>query len=440
MKLRHKFITFAVLIHVLFLGLSILLIEQSRYLFLIIEVFIIASLVITIHLYRAFLKPLNLLTAGIESIKDREFNTTFLKTGQHELDQLIDVYNQMIEQLRNERVKQREQHFFLERLIEVTPIGVIIFDLDEKINTINPAAREMLGLQEDETYGCSLDQFTDVLGGQLAGMNPGEVRIIRVSGIRTYRCRKSQFLDRGFHRHFIVIEELTREIIASQKRAYDKVIRMMSHEVNNSVGAVNSILQSSLNYKDQLTPEDRVDYENIIKVAINRNINLNDFMANFANVVRIPPPKKVPYDVHKLLESVGILMDAECRERKIELSWRLAESPMVVDIDVQQMEQVLVNVFRNAIEAIDNGGKIEICTEVSSSPLLKIIDSGEGISAQARPYLFTPFYSTRKNGQGIGLTLIREILINHNFSFDLETVQPGRTEFQIDFSDAGVMT
>lgn len=439
MKLRHKFITFAILVHVLILGLSILLIEQSRYLFLVIEILIIASLVVTIHLYRAFLKPLNLLTAGIESIKDREFSTTFLKTGQHELDQLIDVYNRMIEQLRNERIKQREQHFFLERLIEVTPIGVIIFDLDEKINMINPAARTMLGLHEDETYGCSLDDFKDALGSQLAGMNPGEVRIIRVSGVKTYRCRKSQFLDRGFHRHFVVIEELTREIIASQKRAYDKVIRMMSHEVNNSVGAVNSILQSSLNYKEQLTPDDRADYENIIKVAIERNINLNEFMSNFANVVRIPPPQKVPYDIHKLLESIGILMDAECRGRNIEIHWKLAPVPLMIEVDVQQMEQVLVNVFRNAIEAIDTGGTIEVQTEAANSHFLKIIDSGEGISSQARPYLFTPFYSTRKNGQGIGLTLIREILINHNFSFDLETIQPGRTEFRIGFSDAGVM-
>jgi len=434
MKIRSKFIFFAIFIHVILIALSIVLLIESKYIFLIAELLILASLLATIHLYRAFLKPLNLLASGVESIKDRDFNTTFLKTGQQELDQLIDVYNRMIEELRNERVKQREQHYFLERLIEVTPIGVIILDLDKKIHMINPAARAILKLHADETYGLSLDRFTDTLGGQLAGMEPGESRIVRINGIQTFRCRKSQFLDRGFHRHFILIEELTGEILRTQKIAYEKVIRMMSHEVNNSIGAVNSILDSSLNYSDQLTAEDRDDFENASRVAIERNRRLSRFMSNFAEVVRIPGPRKEAYDLHGLLRSVQVLMESECRKRNIEWRWELAGTAMTVDIDVQQMEQVLVNVVKNAVEAIEGGGTITVQTDNTDTRTLRIIDSGGGIDPQHRQHLFTPFYSTKKDGQGIGLTLIREILINHNFGFRLETVAPGKTIFEIEFA------
>ena len=211
----------------------------------------------------------------------------------------------------------------------------------------------------------------------------------------------------------------------------------MSHEVNNSIGAVNSILDSTLNYKDQLTDEDRSDFENATRVAVERNRRLSKFMSNFADVVRIPGPRKELYDLHDLLRSVQVLMESECRRRNIEWHLEPAESTMMVDIDVQQMEQVLVNVVKNAIEAIDGDGTITIQTDNSDTKTLRIIDSGSGIDPEHRQHLFTPFYSTKRDGQGIGLTLIREILINHNFRFHLETVAPGRTVFQIEFEPAG---
>jgi nitrogen fixation/metabolism regulation signal transduction histidine kinase len=339
----------------------------------------------------------------------------------------------MIEELRNERIKQQEHHFFLERLINATPIGIVILDLDDRIDMINPAAQKILRLTSNEAAGRLLEDFTEVPVRDLEAMKSGETRIIGINGIQTYKCRKSHFVDRGFHRNFILIEELTREIMETQKRAYEKVIRMMSHEINNSVGAVNSILDSSLHYRTQLATDDRKDFESAVKAAIERNRGLNTFMANFADVVRIPPPSKHRYDLHRLLESVHVLMSAECEKRAIDWKWQLASKPMMVRIDPQQMEQVLVNIVKNSVEAIDNNGSISVLTD-SRPPMLHIIDTGKGITPEQRSHLFTPFYSTKRNGQGIGLTLIREILINHHFNFNLESRGSGHTEFWIKFT------
>ncbi len=434
MRLRSKFFVFALLIHAILVVLSLLLYVQSRYLFLAAELLILFSLAVTLHLYRSFLKPLNVLAAGIESIKDKDFSTTFIRTGQEELDKLIDVYNRMIQELRGERIRQREQHYFLERLIYATATGVVILDLDGYVTMINPAAEVFLGLKAGEAVGCRLEQLPGVPGGELAGMEAGETRILSINGIQTFKCRRSHFLDQGFYRHFILIEELTREILTVQKQAYEKVIRMMSHEINNSVGAINSILNSSRHYGDQLTENDRVDFIDALQVAIDRNDGLNRFMSNFADVVRIPPPAKVQYDVHELLQSSYVLMSAECEKRRISWEWKLSRSPLLVDIDVQQMEQVVVNIIKNAIEAIDTDGTITVLT-TDQPRMLKIIDTGNGITPEQRTQLFTPFFSTRKNGQGIGLTLIREILINHGFRFNLESTGPGHTEFLVDFSE-----
>ena len=436
MTLRIKFITFAAIIHLVLIIISVLLLALNKYFFVVAELCILGSVVITIRLYRSFLKPLDLLSAGIESIRARDFSATFIRTGQEELDRLIDVYNNMISQLRSDRLRQQEQHYFLERLLEATPIAVLILDLDDKVSMLNPAARAVLNVPAGEAIGRPLNQFTGLPGAELAGLQSGETRIIQVSGVETYKCRRSHFFDRGFPRHFILIEELTREILATQKRAYDKVIRMMSHEINNSIGAVNSILQSVSTYAPQLTKEDQADFTQAIRVAIDRNSGLDGFMTNFASVVRIPPPEKTRYDLHDVLRSVHVLMGGICAQRKITLVWELDNTPFMVNIDARQIEQVLVNIFKNAVEAIGQDGTITIRTDAHEQKTLRIIDNGPGIAPENRGNLFTPFFSTKKNGQGIGLTLAREILANHGFDFNLESRDDGFTEFRITFGQS----
>jgi len=105
----------------------------------------------------------------------------------------------------------------------------------------------------------------------------------------------------------------------------------------------------------------------------------------------------------------------------------------MVSMDVEQMQQVLVNVVKNAIEAVDQNGEIEVAV-ITAEGTLSVFDTGHGVADDDRPFLFTPFFSTKRDGQGIGLTLIREILVNHEFVFGLEPTDDNRTEFRIEFS------
>lgn len=434
MKLRYKFVIFTTLLHLIIITLSLKLIDENKILFLAVELLILISVGVSIHLYKSFIRPLNLIVSGIESIKDQDFNTKFIKVGQFEMDQLINIYNRMINQLREERVKQQEQHYFLDKLIKASPSGIIILDIDDRISSMNSSAERLLRTEGVQVIGKPLDDIKNNLASELRQLKTDESRIIHTNGLQSYKCQKAHFLDRGFKHHFILIEELTEEILRAEKKSYEKVIRMMSHETNNSIGAINSILNSFLNYKDQIGSDDREDFENALVVAINRNVRLNRFMSNFTDVVRLPPPLKKNSNLHELLQSVYTLMSAECDKRNIEWQWHLSEPPLKVSIDIQQFEQVLVNVFKNAIEAIDNGGLIMIKTEQTPAKCLIIRDNGNGIPDDIKHQIFTPFFSTKHNGQGIGLTLIREILFNHGFGFSLEGKDNGFTEFRIDFT------
>ena len=432
-NLRTKFSAFIILIHLILIFTSVQLIKDHKILFMLSEIGIIISIIISMRLYQSFISPLNLITAGVESMKDSDFNLKFLKVNQYELDKLIEVYNRMMEELRSERLRLREKNYFLEKLIEASPTGIITFDLDHKITSVNRAASQILGVDSSLVKDKSLENLSSPISESLNRLQSGESITVKSDSARRYKCERSNFIDNGFHHHFILIQEMTDEIMASEKRAYGKVIRMMSHEINNSIGAVNSILESCLNYT-ALKDENAHEYASALKVAVERNSQLNHFMSNFADVVRLPNPNKVKQNINNLIISANTLFKNETDKRNINWRIKLAETPVIIHLDISLFERVLVNIIRNAIEAIDQNGEITIITTLEPDPCMIIKDNGCGINAEIQKNLFLPFYSTKKNGQGIGLTLIREILVMDGFYFSLETTTEGQTEFTIRFN------
>ena len=433
MRLRTKYILFVSLIHIVLIILSLNLMKDKILLFLAAEVVIFITIIISILLYRQLIRPINTITSGIESIEDKDFSMKFVKVGHYEMDKLIDVYNTMIDQLRVERVKQQEQHFFLENLIESTPSGIVILDFDERIISVNPAAEEFIDSKIEELEGKIFAEVPGKLAKEISKIESSLPVVVPISGMKTFRCQKACFVDRGFNNRFVVIEELTEELLKTERAAYEKVIRMMSHEINNSIGAVNSILNSSLNYSDQIAEGDRTYFVDAMNVAIRRNEHLNKFMRNFADIVRIPEPKKTRADLHELLKTVQLLISSQIGEKEIKWKWDLSDNGLITDLDIHQIEQVLVNILKNAVEAIDKKGEVIIQTQQHPKRRLMILNNGEKISNETQQKLFTPFFSTKAGGQGLGLTLIREILLNHGFNFSLNTHDDGYTVFMIEF-------
>jgi two-component system nitrogen regulation sensor histidine kinase NtrY len=156
-------------------------------------------------------------------------------------------------------------------------------------------------------------------------------------------------------------------------------------------------------------------------------------MRNFADLVKLPKANKRAVDLHHLVNSVSQLMGIKAKEKEVEFEFYLTKGTFNIMADEQQMEQVLINIVKNAIEANDLKGTIKFTTTPDKKSLV-ISDTGTGVSAEQSTNLFSPFYSTKKDGQGIGLMLVREILVNHGFEFSLKTVAERQTEFTIVFN------
>jgi two-component system, NtrC family, nitrogen regulation sensor histidine kinase NtrY len=435
MRLRTKYILFVAILHLVTLVLTYFIFETDKVLFLVAEVIIIISLLISWNLYLQLIQPLKTLMDGLNAIKDEDFNVKFVSTGKYEVDQLIGVYNRMIDQLRNERIKQEQQHFFLEKLIHTSPTGIIILDYDERIQQVNPRGLQILNLSEKALVGQQIASLDHSFIRHIATLRTGDSKTVKLNGAETFKIQRSHFVDRGFSRSFIMLEELTAEILIAEKNAYGKVIRMMAHEVNNTIGPVNSIIHSALSTRG-LWKEGDEQLREALQVASERNQNLNLFMRNYADLVKLPEPMRKRIDLHPLLRSLITLMSMSAGEKQVEFIIHIPDGPFYIFADEQQMEQAMINVLKNAVEAIEGKGRITLTTDPSKKQLT-IADNGKGITSEAAEKLFTPFYSTKKDGQGIGLTLVREILLNHNFQFSLKTVGENETEFRVSFLSGG---
>jgi len=431
-SLRARAVAYLVVLHLIFAALGAYLFLHNRFWLLAVETVFLLSLAAGLSLSREMYRQLGLAGEGLRLIRDEEFTSRFLPVGQPEVDELIGVYNRMVDHLREERVRLAEQHQFLSRVLQVSPSGVVILDFDQRVASLNPAAERLLDRPAPAVVGRPLDALDSPLADALATLSPGDARLVGLLGARRVKCHHGTFVDRGFTRSFLLIEELTEELRQFERAAYEKLIRVMSHEVNNTVTASNSLLQSSLTYAGDLHESNRHDFEQAIGIVIERTEQLASFMRRFADVFRLPAPLTRPTDVVAVLERIARLLGAQPNAARVTWRWDLDAPQVAVEIDRGQMEQALLNILKNAIEAIDGEGTITVrLTSRRGPPTLIIEDSGPGMTAEVQSNLFTPFFSTKPQGQGIGLTLVQEVLSGHGFEYALERTAEQTTRFTV---------
>lgn len=403
----------------------------SSHLFFIVEGLIFLTIIYLFVFYRRIIKPLHIIGNGMELLKEQDFSSRLGKVGQTEADRVVDVFNKMMEQLKNERLHLREQNHFLDLLVNASPMGVIILNLDEEILSVNPSANKMFGVHDSrDLVGKRLSQMDAPLAEELIGIPLYQAQTVRLNDANIYKCTHSSFVDRGFHHQFYLVETLTQEVFKAEKKAYEKVIRMISHEVNNTTAGITSTLDT-LESTFSVMP-DMEDVCEVLRVSIDRCYSMSHFITNFADVVRIPEPQTRPLELNQVVSSCKRFMETVCSNRNIKIDMTLSAESPVVNLDSSLFEQVLVNMIKNAAESIGQDGNIHILTTTHPT-CLEIADTGKGIDKTTEAKLFSPFFSTKPNGQGIGLIFIREVLLKHECTFSLRTYSDGLTRFKIWF-------
>lgn len=430
---------FYILVFLLLALGSVLLLLSSQLntvFFYIGEGLILFILIYLTFFYRKLVKPLNTIGSGMDLLREQDFSSRLSPVGQYEADRVVNVFNRMMEQLKNERLRLREQNHFLDLLINASPMGVIITTLDDDLSQLNPMALKMLGVRLEDVQGKKMKEIDSPLAMELANVPKGETTTVRLNDSNIYRCTHSSFIDHGFQHPFFLVESLTDEVMKAEKKAYEKVIRMIAHEVNNTTAGITSTLDT---VEQALSTEEGMDdICDVMRVCTERCFSMSRFITRFADVVKIPEPTVSPVNLNDLAFTCKRFMEGMCNDRHIKLRMEPDESLKDVMLDAALFEQVLVNIIKNAVESIETDAKSigtdgEIIIRTLSPATIEITDNGKGISKETEAKLFSPFFSTKPNGQGIGLIFIREVLMRHGCTFSLRTYADGLTKFQIVF-------
>ena len=385
MRLKHYFLLLAVVI-VLLAGAALFATFRSHpTLFYVTECFVVLILFYLWYFYRKTIRPYDTLIGGMELVKDLDLTTRLAPSGQHETDVIVRTFNDLLGRLRSEHLRLEEQYTFLNLLIEASPMGVIQCDLNGNTTSMNPAAREILSPSIEET---------------IHALPLGETTTVRIpGGPQLFRISHLSFPDRGFQHPFFLIESLTSEIRLAEKAAYERVIRMIANEVNNSVAGIIGSLTGDK--AERLTA-------------------LSSFVSRFAEVVKIPQPQLQLCDLSEEVEACRPFLENLCTQAHVHIDFRLTDEAVPVHLDTVLFQQVLINIVKNAVESIGTTQGL-VTLEVTTPATLTITDNGHGIPPAIAKNLFTPFFSTKPQGQGLGLLLIRDILTSHHCTFNLLT-------------------
>ena len=221
-------------------------------------------------------------------------------------------------------------------------------------------------------------------------------------------------------------------MVKAEKKAYEKVIRMIAHEVNNSVAGVNSTLDTVASMLEEESDDSLHATADVLRVCQERCLTMSRFITSYADVVKIPEANLMLTDLNERVYACKEFMESMCNERDIRLHVQQCDECVQVKIDNVLFEQALVNILKNAIESIGSNGDVYITTTAKPATLT-IADNGAGISPDIENKLFSPFFSSKPDGQGLGLIFISDVLTKHNCLFSLRTFDDGLTRFSIRF-------
>lgn len=333
------------------------------------------------------------------------------------LGEVVREVNQLAENLRIERLGAREASALLGKVIDVIDIAVFAFDSGGRVRMVNPAGERLLGRSADAVRGLpagllGLAEFLD-------GPDRQTVRHHFPVGHGQWEIRRARFREDGVAHELLVITDLSWALREEERRAWQRLIRVIGHELNNSLAPIQSMSSSlaALLARDPLPEDWREDASSALGVIGNRAEALGRFMAAYAMLARLPAPNRRPVELRPLIER-AVALD----ERR---PVTIHGEAQTAAIDPDQVEQLLINLLKNAHDAADQtDGDVEVrLGRDDGSITIDILDTGPGIANPDN--LFVPFFTTKPGGTGVGLVLCRQIAEGHGGTLVLENRNDG---------------
>jgi nitrogen fixation/metabolism regulation signal transduction histidine kinase len=386
----------------------------------------VATLFLAGALRRHIVVPLqtvaNLIAAlreGDFSVRGREGRPGTELTHGDTLEELTREVNALAQTVYEQRLGAVEATTLLRKVMEEIDVAVFAFDAEHHLKLLNRAAERLINTPAERALGQSADMLG--LSELIQEDAPRLFDAVFPGGSGRWELRRSVFRQGGLPHQMLVVSDLTRTLREQELQAWQRIVRVIGHELNNSLAPIKSIsgsLQSLISRPDRATDWEE-DLTRGLAVISTRSEALGRFMAAYARLARLPQPRIQTVDVGSLIRRVAGL------ETRIPIAIE-AGPEMTVPADPDQLEQLLINLVRNAADAsLETGGGVSLSWKIRSGDLeIRIDDEGPGLSNTSN--LFVPFFTTKPGGSGIGLVLSRQIAEAHGGALRLENHLNGK--------------
>lgn len=366
-------------------------------------------------------RPMQTVSNLLAALREEDFSFRARgRGGEDALSQVLFEVNTLAETLKHQRLGALEATGLLRSVMEEIDVAVFAFDEGEKLRLVNRAGEKLLGFAAERALGRTA---TDLgLGEALRGEAPRVMDAGFAGRPGRFEVRRSLFRQGGRPHHLLVLTNVSRALRDEERQAWQRLIRVIGHELNNSLAPIQSIAGSleTLLSRRPRPPDFDGDLRRGLAVIASRSEALARFTEAYARLARLPAPSLAPLDVSELIRRVTVL---EARRGVV-----VEPGPALTLVaDATQLEQALINLIRNGVEAAqESGGGVRVSWRwISGTIEILVEDEGPGLPATAN--LFVPFFSTKPGGSGIGLVLTRQITEGHGGSLTLEnrTDRPG---------------
>ncbi|MCB0602319.1 MAG: GHKL domain-containing protein [Saprospiraceae bacterium] len=344
------------------------------------------------------------------------------KNVQDSYQDLHSAFNLVNEKFRNIRSEKEAQFQYLQAIVENVDAGLICFEQNGKTVLMNKGIQQLLHKSYFPNFS-AVERYNVNLYDALQNIQPGEKKLVKLvieNQIKQIAIRKTILKLRDEPLHLFALQNIHAELEQQEVDSWQKLIRILTHEIMNSITPVVSLaaMTNEMLNSDSLEEANvQEDIRKSIQTIERRSNGLLHFTETYRQLTKIPPPKFQQIDPTNLLDQTFVLFTKDIQERHITIEKRYPTYPVTALMDPDLMEQVFINLIKNALEAMtktdDPVLQVAIIKNSQGAVEISILDNGSGISDSLADQIFVPFFTTKKNGSGIGLSLSRQIVQMH---------------------------
>ncbi len=400
-----------------------------------------------VELFRFVSQTNRKLTRFLESIKYSDFISGFANDNKlgTSFRNLNTAFNEVLEAFRKARSEKEEHWQYLNSVVQQVRTGILSFDTEGNVQLVNANARKFMGVIGIKNIR-ELININPKLYHSINSVQPGKGELYKGNNELYLTVQATELRIRGIDVKLVTMQNIQPELQQQELEAWQNLTRVLRHEIMNSITPISSltstlreILDKEMEKKEnhfELQQEGADDLREGLSTIENRSKGLIKFIDAYREYTSLPKPVITSVRLKDLIEKVAQLLKTELKKTQIDFQYECSSEYLTIQADVEMIEQVLINLLKNAVEALSETEKpiLRLIGRYDENVVkIEVIDNGSGIIKEAIDNIFVPFYTTKRTGSGIGLSLSRQIMQMHNGSINVESEPDVKTIFTLRF-------